>query len=244
MKFKNLICARRNLQIQIISLKKAVKHWHQFYTVSFKKQKREEYLSIHFIKLLLPWHQNWRNTIKKTSDQYLSSVQSLSHVQLFVTPWTAALQASLSITISRSLLKLTSIESVMPANNFIHCHPFLLLPSIFPNMVFSNALFFCSTGGQSIRASASASVLTVNIPDWFPLGLTGSISLQSKGRSRVFSSSLIWKHQFFRAQPSLCPTLTFVCDYWKNHSLTIPSLPRLYTIIVIIKLYFLHVMKL
>ena len=102
MEFKNFKCARRNLQIQIISLKKAVKHWHQFYTMSFKKQKREEYLSIHFIKLLLPWHQNQRNTIKKTSDQYLSSVQSLSHVQLFVTPWTAVLQASPSITNSRS----------------------------------------------------------------------------------------------------------------------------------------------
>ena len=69
----------------------------------------------------------------------LSSVQSLSHVQLFVTPWTAACQASLSITNSWNLLKLMSIESVMPSNHLILCHSLLLLPSIFPNIrVFSN----------------------------------------------------------------------------------------------------------
>ena len=69
----------------------------------------------------------------------LSSVQSLSPVRLFVTPWTAAHQASLSITNSQSLLKLMSIESVMPSNYLILCHPLLLLPSIFPSIrVFSN----------------------------------------------------------------------------------------------------------
>ena len=69
----------------------------------------------------------------------LSSVQSFSHVQLFVIPGTAACQASLSFTISQSLLKLLSIESVMPSNHLILCHPLLLLPSIFPNIgVFSN----------------------------------------------------------------------------------------------------------
>ena len=70
---------------------------------------------------------------------YFSSVQSLSCVPLFATPWTAACQASLSITNSRSLLKLMSIESVMPSNYLILCHPFFLLPSIFPSIrVFSN----------------------------------------------------------------------------------------------------------
>ena len=70
-----------------------------------------------------------------------SSVQSLSLVQLSVTPWTAAPQASLSITNSQSLLKLMSIETVMPSNHLILCHPLLLLPSIFPNIrVFSNEL--------------------------------------------------------------------------------------------------------
>ena len=77
-------------------------------------------------------------------------VQSLSHVRLFVTPWTAACQASLSFTISQSLLKLMSIESVMPSNHLILCHSLLLLPSIFPRIkVFSNEYFFTS-GGQSI----------------------------------------------------------------------------------------------
>ena len=72
------------------------------------------------------------------------SLQSLSHVQLFVTPWTAARQASLSITNSRSLLKLMSIESVMPSNHLILCHPLLLLPLIFLSMrVFSNESAFC-----------------------------------------------------------------------------------------------------
>ena len=70
---------------------------------------------------------------------YISSVQSFSHVQFFTTPWTAAHQASLSITNSWSLLKLMSIESVMPSNHFILCHPLLLLPLIFPTIrVFSN----------------------------------------------------------------------------------------------------------
>ena len=165
MKFKNLICARRNLQIQIISLKKAVKHWHQFYTVSFKKQKREEYLSIHFIKLLLPWHQNRRNTIKKTSGQYLSSVQSLSHVQLFVTPWTAALQASLSIINSWSLLKLMSIKLVMPSSHLILCRPLLLPPSIFP----------------SIRVCSNVSVLHVRWPKYWSFSFSISPSNEYSG---------------------------------------------------------------
>ena len=109
-----------------------------------------------------------------------SSVQSLSHVQLFATPWTAALQASLSITNSRSLLRLVSIELVMPSNHLILCHPLLLLPSIFPcirKWCFPMSQLFAS-GGQSIGVSPSASVLSVNIQDWFPLGLTGESSQQ------------------------------------------------------------------
>ena len=86
-----------------------------------------------------------------------SSVQSLSHVQLFATPWTAAVQASLSITNSRSLLKLMSIESVMPSNHLILCHPLLLPLSNFPSIrVFSNESFFAS-GGQSTGFSFSIS---------------------------------------------------------------------------------------
>ena len=109
-----------------------------------------------------------------------SSVQSLSHVRLFATPWTATSQASLSIINSWSLLKLMSIELVMPPNHLILCCPCLLLPLIFPSFkVFSNESVFTS-GGQNIGVSASASVLPMNIQDLFPFGLTGLISLQSK----------------------------------------------------------------
>jgi len=124
-------------------------------------------------------------------------VQSLSCVQLFATPWTAAHQASPSFTISWSLLKLMSIESVMPSRHLILCHPLLLLPSNFPaSGSFPVSQFFAS-GGQSIGASASAPVPPVNIQVWFPLRLTGLISFLSKGLSRVFSSTTVWKHQFF-----------------------------------------------
>ena len=148
----------------------------------------------------------------------VSSVQLLCRVQLFATPWTAAHQASLSIINSQSLLKLMSIESLMPSNDLILCHPLLLLPSIFPGIrVFSNGFF--TSGGQSIGVSASASVLPVNIQDWFPLGLIGWISLQSKGLSRVFSNTTVQKHLFFGTQLFHSPTLTSIHDHWKNHSL-------------------------
>ena len=94
-------------------------------------------------------------------------------------------QASLSFTISQSLLKLTSIESVIPSNHLILCHPLLRLPSIFPSSgSFPMSRLFPSSG-QSIGASASISVFSMNIQDQFPLGWTGWISLQSKGLSRV-----------------------------------------------------------
>ena len=131
------------------------------------------------------------------------SVQSLSHVQLFVTPWTAAHQASLSIINSWSLFKLISTESVMPSNNLILCQPHLLLPSILPRSVSFPMSQIFTSGGQSIRATASASVLSVNIQDCFPLGLIGLISLQSKGLSRVLSNTTVQKHQFFGTRSSL-----------------------------------------
>ena len=93
--------------------------------------------------------------------------------------------------------------SQMPSNYFISCHPLLLLPSVFPR----SASFLMSqlfpSGGQSIGASASASVLLMNIQDLFPLGFTGLISLQSRGLSRVFSKATVQKHHFFSVQPSL-----------------------------------------
>ena len=91
----------------------------------------------------------------------------------------------------------------MPSTHPIFCHPLILLPSIFPSIrVFPTSQFFAS-GGQSIGASASASVLLMNIQDWFPLGWTGWISLQSKGLSKIFSNTTVQKHQFFSAQLSL-----------------------------------------
>ena len=117
----------------------------------------------------------------------------------------AACQFSLSITNSRSLLKLMTMELVMPSNHLILCHPLLLPPSMFPSIrVFSNesVLRICITI-QSIEVSASTSVLPVNIQDWFPLRWTGWISLQSNRLSRVFSKATVQKHQFFGTQLSL-----------------------------------------
>ena len=131
-----------------------------------------------------------------------SSVQLLSSVRLFVTSWITARQASLSFTVSQSLLRLMSFELVMPSNHLVLCHP-LLLPSMFLSI-----RVFCSesalvSGGQSIGASALALVLPMNIQGWPPLGLTGLISLLPKRLSRVFSNSTVWKYPFFGTQPSL-----------------------------------------
>ena len=132
-----------------------------------------------------------------------SSIQSLGHVQLFATPWTAIRQASLFITNSQSLLKLMSIESVRPSNHLILCCPLLFLPSIFPSIWFFSNKLALRIQWPSIGASASASVLPMNIQDWLPWGLTGLIFLQSKGLSRVFSNTTVQKHQFFGIQLSL-----------------------------------------
>ena len=133
----------------------------------------------------------------------ISLVQSLSRIQLFVTPWTAACQASLSITSSQSLPKLMSIELVMPSNHLILCCPLLLLPSIFPIIrVFSKeqALHIRWPKYQSFSFSVSSSNEYSGLISFRLICL---ISLQSKGLSRVFSSTTVQKHQFFRAQLSL-----------------------------------------
>ena len=147
-----------------------------------------------------------------------SSVQSLSCVWFFATPWTAACQASLSITNSQSLLKLMSIESGMPSNHFILSRSLLLPPQSFPasGSFLMNQIF--APGSQSIRASVLASVLPMNIQDWFPLGLTGWISLQSKQLSGVFSSTTVKSINSAALSLLYSPTLTFIHDYWKNHS--------------------------
>ena len=134
---------------------------------------------------------------------HFSSVQSLSRVRLFVTPWTAARQASLSITNSQSSPKPMSIESVMPSNYLILCCPLLLLPSLFPSIrVFSNksALRMRWPKYWSFSFSISPSneysgLISFRMDCW--------ISLQSKGLSRVFSNTIVQKHQFFSIQLSL-----------------------------------------
>ena len=146
-----------------------------------------------------------------------SSVQSLSPVWLFATPWIAAHQASLSTMNSWSLLTLMFTESVMPSNHLILCRPFSsCLQSFSASGSFPMSQLF-AWGGQNIGFSASTSVLPINIQDRFPLRWTGWISLQSKGLSRVFST------QFKMISSSALsflysPALTFIRDYWKNYS--------------------------
>ena len=136
------------------------------------------------------------------SSVHFSSFQSLSRVRLLMTPWIAAHQASLSITNSRSSLKLTSIESVMPSSLSSSVGPFSSCPQSLPaSESFSMSQLF-PWGGQSTEVSALASFLPKNIQGWFPLEWTGWISLQSKGLSRVFSNTTVQKHQFFSTHPS------------------------------------------
>ena len=143
--------------------------------------------------LMPPW--------KSLPEAQFSSLQSLSCVWLFVTPWVAAWEASLSITHSQSLLKLTTIMSVMPSNHLILCRPLLLLPSIFPSTsVFSNesVLHIRCPKDWSFNISPSdeySGLISFRI-DWFDL-------LAVKGLPRVFFNTTVQKHQFFSAQLSL-----------------------------------------
>ena len=136
--------------------------------------------------------------------QFLNhSVQSFSCVWLIATPWTLARQASLSITNSWSPPKPMSIESVMPSNHLILCHPLLLLPSIPPSIrVFSNESALCIRWPKYWSFSFSINPSN-EYPGLISLGWTGWISLQSRGLSRVFSNTKVQKHQFFGAQLSL-----------------------------------------
>ena len=115
----------------------------------------------------------------------------------------AARQASSSFTVSQSLLKLMSVESVIPSNHLILCHPLLLLPLIFPSIrIFSNELALGITWPKYWSFSFSISPSS-EYSGLIPLGLTGLTSLLSKGLSRTFSSTTVWNHQFFGTQPSL-----------------------------------------
>ena len=174
-------------------------------------------------RVLHPWQDNRLVSLLKTwipkrcRCVQFSSVQSLSCVRLFVTPWTAARQASLSITNSWSLLKLMSIESVMPSNHLILCHPLLLLPSIFPSIrVFSNEL-----------------VLRIRWPEYwsFSFSISPSNEYSQLISFRIDLFDLLAVQETLKSSPapqfesidSLAlsllygPTLPSVCDYWKNH---------------------------
>ena len=140
-------------------------------------------------------------------------VRLLSRVWLFVTPWTAACQASLSFTISQSSIKLMSIESMMPSNHLILCHPLFLLPSVFRGIrVFSRESALHIRWSKYWSFSLTI-ILPMNIQGWFPLGLTGLISFLSKGLSRVFSNTTIQKHQFLVLSLLYGPTLISIHDY-------------------------------
>ena len=146
---------------------------------------------------------------------YKPSVQSLSRVQLFVTPWTAARQASLSITNSRSLLKLMSIESVMPSNHLILCRPLLLLPSIFPSIrVFSNESVlhirwpkYWSFSFNISPSNEHSGLISVRM-DWLDL-LAVQGTLKSLLQHHSSKTSVLWCSAFFKS----------IHDHWKNHSL-------------------------
>ena len=147
-----------------------------------------------------------------------SSVQLLSQVWLFATPWTAVCQASPHITKFRCLLKLMSIESVMPSNHFILCRPLLLMHSIFPRLrVFPNESVLWITESQSTDVSPSASVPPMNIQDWFLSGLTGWIASQFK-HSQESSPTPLSKIINSSALTFLySPTLTSIHVNGKNH---------------------------
>ena len=137
-------------------------------------------------------------TVKKVERRRIDAFELWCWRRLLRVPWTAARQASLSITNSQSLLQLMSIESVMPSNHLILCHPLLFLPSIFPSIrLFSNESAICIRWQKYCSFSFSIS------PSNEYSGLTGLISLQSKGLSSNSSNTTVQKHQFFDAQLSL-----------------------------------------
>ena len=134
--------------------------------------------------------------VNNFSTDVMFVVQLLSHVWLFVTPWTNCSMPGSSVLYYILEFAQIHVHWISDSIYLILCHPLLLLPSVLPNIrVFSNESALCITWPKYWSFSFN------NIQGWFPLGLTGLISLQSKGLSRVFSSTIIWKHQFFGTQP-------------------------------------------
>ena len=150
------------------------------------------------------------------NEDYFHSVQLLSHVWLFATPWTAARQASLSITNSQSLLKLMFIESVMPSNHLILCHTLLLPPSIFPSRVFSNESIFCIRWPKycsfsfGISPSNEYSGLISFRMDWLDLlAVQGTLNILQPQFKSINSSALSFTYS---------PTLVSIHDHRINHT--------------------------
>ena len=148
----------------------------------------------------------------------VQSVQSLNHVRLFASPWSAACQASLSITNFWSLLKFSSIRSVIPSNHLILCHPLFLLPSIFPSIrVFSNEPVPCIRWPKywsfsvNISPSTEYSGLISFSIDWLDL-LTVQGTLKHLLQYHSSKASILWCSAFFIVQ------LSSICDYWKSHN--------------------------
>ena len=170
---------------------------------------------------------NQRNSCDLDDDPVLKSIQFSSVAQLcwlFVTLWTAACQASLSTN--------TQSSNSCPLSQWCHptisssVIPFSSCPQSFQASGSFPMIQFFASGGQSIGASASASVLPMNIQDWFPLGWTGLISLHSKGLSRVISNTIIRKHQFFSAQPSLGSNSHICAWLLEKHSFDFTNICR------------------
>ena len=175
------------------------------------------------------WLPSILSSVQERSITQFSSVQLFSHVQLFLTPWTAARQVSLSKTNSWNLLKLFSIESVMPSNHLILCHPLLLLPSVFPRIrVFSSKSVLCIRWPKywSFRFSFSINFSFSISPSneysrLISLGQTVLISLQSKTLSRESSPIPHFKRISSSVLSFLySPTLTSIQDNWKTIALT------------------------
>ena len=182
------------------------RQWNQWQTIFLGSKISEDGDGSHEIKRWL--------VLGRKAKANLSSVQSLSCVWLFLTPWTAARQASLSITNAWNFLKLMSIKSVMPSNHLILCRPLLLLPSIFPNIRSFPVSQLLTSGGHSIGASASATVLPVNVQVWSPCCPRDSQESSPEPQFKNISSSVLCL--------LYCPALTSIHDYWKkNIALTI-----------------------
>ena len=148
-----------------------------------------------------------------------SSIQSVSHVQIFETPWTATRQASLSIANSQSLLNLMSIELVRPSNHIILCCPLLLPPSIFSSIrVFSNKSVLHIRWPKYLELQPSASVLPMNIQEWFLLELTDFTPCSPRGSLESFPTPQFKSINSLVLSFLYGPALTSIHDYWKSHS--------------------------